>query len=202
MAKKNKTMKVHGYDSAQNEVEITREQPFSDVSTGKHYGMPVTPEAFLNMIRRFKDQVQNPDPKNPFKDVLWVEFSKASIFRILSQEDCEYIRFYMAIPDESSGKASLSLQGVKADGSTIKREILESIAQQMETDSTAEDQTLTMQREDLPPPVEEKGNEGATLHGEPVKSLNAFISKPEWSFQNKSFSAFISDLHDFQVEKF
>jgi hypothetical protein len=97
--------------------DIIRAQPFSDTSgatTPKHYGMPIDRPAAKGMIGEFYRQFGS-GAVSAFKDVKMVDFSKASIFRILSQEGCEYIRFFFCIADVSTNKASLVMEGLDSN---------------------------------------------------------------------------------------
>ena len=76
---------------------VDSEIPFTE-SADKHFGMPITVDAFHKLLFDF---VKNYADEKPF-DIQYVEFSKASIFRILSQPGCEFIRFYFAFPEKTS----------------------------------------------------------------------------------------------------
>ena len=148
MRTKNEIMKVKGFENQTNNIcELQREQPFSGVDTsGKHYGMPVSTTKFLNMLYRFwtaNNSTTGLDPDNPFKDVWWVTFSKASLFRILAQEKAEYVRFYLAIPNEGVDNASLALEGIKADGLPVKLNQLLKVAATLTGDDDLDPESST-----------------------------------------------------------
>lgn len=100
-----------------NPQQLNYKMPFTgDAQT---YGMPVTAGAFFGMLNNFYNFIQNnPDAGKIFQDTYAIEFSKASLMRIMSQPNCEYIRFHFAIP-ETNEKISLAAQGLDYDFETI-----------------------------------------------------------------------------------
>ncbi|MFY0255945.1 hypothetical protein ACDQ55_18545 [Chitinophaga sp. 30R24] len=102
--------------------QLDYRMPFTgDVKT---YGMPVTSAAFLGMLNNFyKFLLANPEVQQAFQGVLSIDFSKASLLRILSQEGCEYIRFHFAIPEENQ-QFSLVAEGITGDQSQVGYEQL------------------------------------------------------------------------------
>ncbi|MEO8568327.1 MAG: hypothetical protein ABI419_04310 [Ginsengibacter sp.] len=201
MNRNNEIMTVKGYYSDNSLKPIDQEQPFSDCVVPRHYGMPITPCAFLEMLYRFRDSPTA--GQDPFKNVWWVEFSKASIFRILAQEECDYIRFYFAIPDAEKDEASLLLHGVDHDHKTIKAEILLDVSEKMNQQTAAHpgeklnESTILNSLASPAPPTEEKGNGGFgfPINGEKnVKSMSDFL---------ESAGPFAEmDIHNFTKEFF
>src|ERR1700740_3074606 len=102
------TLRGFGWDKANNRLDkkcssLPCEQPYSTPGGGNktHHGMPITAEAAYNIVWLFYKKVTMGEPTtSPLKDILWVEFSKASLFRIMAQETCDYVRFYFGVPDE------------------------------------------------------------------------------------------------------
>lgn len=112
-------MSLAGYGcNDQGHLDPTPEQliyrmPFT--GDGATYGMPVTVAAYFAMLNNFyKFLIANPALIPLFQGSYSVDFSKASLLRILSQEGCEYVRFYFAIP-EADNKLSLVAEGLTAD---------------------------------------------------------------------------------------
>lgn len=182
MGRKNQTMTVQGY-SGKNRKAIKQEQCFSDDNNPKSYGMPITPCTFWDMLNNFR---RSTIPEtDQFEGLAWVEFSKASIFRILSQENCDYVRFYFVIPDLDINKASLAMQGVDSDGKTIKKDTIHEVAVKMESsefnpDNIRDEDALLESLSELPPPMEEKGNggdEAPLTENKNVQSINDFYAE-------------------------
>jgi hypothetical protein len=194
MSSKNEIMKLRGFDQDTTLCEIQREQPFSDISNGKHFGMPISTCKFLQMLFRFW-LGNKPGAENPFADVWWVNFSKASLFRILAQEDVEYVRFYFAIPEAGINEASLALEGIKTDGSPVKLTQILAVANTM---SGADDVDPESPGNDImaltggtpPPNNEEKGNGGPPIQGNirDISSLKEFFDTLEQDFANKDLT--------------
>lgn len=167
-AKKNETMTLRGYPLAGPICDLPYDQPFSDVKTsGKHYGMPVTIAFHIEMIDRFR-KVKNQENQRNIDTTLCVDFSKASIMRILAQEECEYIRFYYALPDVGSNNSSLTLQGINTDKDPLKLNVILEVADKMQkqrmktNQGPIDEQVIYNSLTSLPPLTEEKGN---TAHG-------------------------------------
>ncbi|SEW49902.1 hypothetical protein [Chitinophaga arvensicola] len=79
------------------------------------YGMPITVAAYFGMLNNFyKFLIANPELIPLFQGSYSVDFSKASLMRILSQEGCEYVRFHFAIPEEDN-KLSLVAEGLTSE---------------------------------------------------------------------------------------
>jgi hypothetical protein len=98
--------------------QLDYNMPFTD-SSKETYGMPVTVGAFFGMLNNFYlFLANNPAVAKSFQDVYSVDFSKASLFRILSQQGCEYVRFHFAIP-EPDQRFSLVAQGLDANQEMI-----------------------------------------------------------------------------------
>lgn len=188
MNRKNEIMTVRGFDTTcASPIDLQQEQPFSDSTTGKHFGMPITPSAFCEMLGRFRNS--STAQGQTFKDLWWVQFSKASLFRVLAQEECDYVRFYFAIPDADEKKASLCLQGIDSNGKTIKRGVLEDVSKKM-TDPVfnpsgkLDEPALLNSLSTRPPSTEEKGNggHGTSLTGDKnLKSIGDFY---QWQKDN------------------
>ncbi len=113
-------MSLAGYGcNDQGYLKPTTEQldyrmPFTD-ELAVTYGMPITVAAYFGMLNNFyKFLIANPALIPLFQGSYFVDFSKASLLRILSQEGCEYIRFHFAIP-EPNEKLSLVAEGLTAD---------------------------------------------------------------------------------------
>ena len=187
MSQKNQTMTVQGYNGNSELQPIDQEQPFSDCDDNKHYGMPITACAFWEMLDRFRNTATAKE--ETFKNLWWVQFSKASILRIIAQEQCDYIRFYFAIPDATNNKVSLMLQGIGSDLKTIKHDVLLEVAKKMEdqnniSNDQLDEMKLLKSLTKLSPATEEKGNGGhkTSFTGEKnVKSIDDFY---KWQKDN------------------
>lgn len=83
---------------------------------GKQFGMRITVHAFHQLLQNALQT--NAEQKQP--GLRFVEFSKASLFRVLSQPGCEYIRFYFVYPEKD--RMSLVLEGLDADQQALKLE--------------------------------------------------------------------------------
>jgi len=194
MSSKNEIMKLRGFDVDTKLCDLQRDQPFSNLSSGKHFGMPVSTCNFLQMLFRF--WIGNkPGADNPLADVWWVNFSKASLFRILAQENVEYIRFYFAIPEAGINEASLALEGIKANGSPAKLTQLLAVANTMtgngDVDIESQDGgIMRLTGDDPPADNEEKGNAGPPLADSP-RNISSF----------KEFSGMLHDLTENLTEE-
>lgn len=181
MDRKNETMIVQGY-SGKRKKAIKQEQSFSDSKNSKTFGMPITSCTFWEMLRNFKDAPASESTE--FKGLSWVEFSKASIFRILSQENCDYIRFYFVVPDLDTKKASLMMQGVNNNGISINWDTLLNVAEIMDKpeynlNNERDEDAILQKLNKLDPPLEERGNGGedSTLVEEKnIHSINDFYN--------------------------
>jgi hypothetical protein len=92
--------------------QLNYNMPFT--GTKETYGMPITVGAFFGMLNNFYNYIQShPEVEQAFQDTYAIDFSKASLMRILSQPNCEYVRFHFAIP-EPNQKISLAAQGLDA----------------------------------------------------------------------------------------
>ncbi|MDN3548946.1 hypothetical protein [Mucilaginibacter aquaedulcis] len=211
MEKQNLQMNVQGFDNQEELISITREQPFSDIKSGNHYGMPVTPCAAINMIARFKKQNDVNDPLNPLRQAYWFEISKASVFRVLSQENCEYIRLYLAIPNINKVDASLCLEGTDANGKVLKKEVMLDIAEKM-GDLTQSLGSVRLNEKaiydtlnTLPPVTEEKVNRGIGITDE-GKSLASFLAfwetKEKEHLVRQDMKSFMSEFYNYVESKF
>ncbi|MBS0030774.1 hypothetical protein ACTJJ0_27070 [Chitinophaga sp. 22321] len=90
--------------------QLDYNMPFT--SDPQTFGMPITVGAYFGMLNNFYLLLlSNPALKAAFQGNYFVDFSKASLLRILSQEGCEYIRFHFAVP-EADQKISLSAEGL------------------------------------------------------------------------------------------
>ena len=119
--------------------------------TAKQYGMRITVDAFHQLLKgALQAQAAQTKPA-----VRYVEFSKASIFRVLGQPGCEYIRFYFVHPEEN--KMSLVLEGLDANAQALK---FESHVMKMGAGSEARE------AEEDDPVYEERGNNDETGDGE------------------------------------
>lgn len=79
------------------------------------YGMPVTVAAYFGMLNNFYLLLMKyPELLAAFQGNFFVDFSKASLLRILSQEGCEYIRFHYAVPGANE-KITLVAEGLDAN---------------------------------------------------------------------------------------
>lgn len=83
---------------------------------GKQFGMRITVDAFHQLLKGALRV--NGTQKKP--SVRYVEFSKASILRVLSQPGCEFIRFYFVYPEKN--KMSLVLEGLDTNQRALKFE--------------------------------------------------------------------------------
>lgn len=123
------------------------------------YGMPITVAAYFGMLNNFyKFLIANPALIPLFQGSYSVDFSKASLLRILSQEGCEYVRFHFAIP-EPNEKLSLVAEGLTFDSSQV------GYAQLLQK-ATAND----MVHAGGDPKIEERGN-GTPVPFPPLKHL-------------------------------
>lgn len=109
-----------GWDHGAGKLETTAKAtpyalPYAEANPGgKQYGMRITVDAFHQLLKgALQTQAGQKQPS-----VRFVEFSKASIFRVLSQPGCEYIRFYFVYPEKA--KMSLVLEGLDAAGQALK----------------------------------------------------------------------------------
>jgi hypothetical protein len=111
------------------------------------YGMPVTVAAFFGMLNNFYLLLaSNPSLAQLFQGVFSVDFSKASLLRVLSQEGCEYVRFHFAVP-EADGKMSLLAEGLDVNGMQVGyQQLLQK----------ATDNNMVHDTDD--PKIEERGN--------------------------------------------
>lgn len=187
MPKEKMLLKTYDWDTAINglsvrPVDMVWDMPQTEENTGKppvkSYGMPITVKAFQEMIRKYQEAAAG-DP-SVFSKIIHVTFSKSSIFRILSQEGCEGIRIWSAIPG-ADGKISLVLEGVDQNNQPIK---MANVLRTAETDGTERD------HDPEDPFYEERGNgddDGGLLSkltGEEIKS------KDLPGFMGDMFSAF------------
>ncbi|MCW3465264.1 hypothetical protein [Chitinophaga nivalis] len=154
-------MSLAGYDcNNQGNLNTTTEQleynmPFTEgqpIPTVPTYGMPVTVKAFFGMLNNFYRLLfNNPAADAIFQDIHYVEFSKASLFRVLSQEGCEYVRFNFVIPESTSQKLSLLAEGLDKNHDPIFYDQLLLKAQNNDMVPAKGD-----------PKMEERGNGGET----------------------------------------
>jgi len=207
MKRPNDLMTLKGFDLKGTKRDLTLEQPFSNTDD-KHYGMPITPCAALEMIRRFQNQTGR-TPDNPFTNVYWVEFSKASIFRVLSYENCEYVRFYLALPEPDGKEASLTLEGVNALGEVIGKENLLKIAGKIQAHADLNDgqeldeDSIYKEFGNELPPSEEKGNGGkGFLDTNNVKSMRDFFEERSLELSQASFPEFLAAFYKYTENKF
>ncbi|MEO6231520.1 MAG: hypothetical protein ABJB11_02960 [Ferruginibacter sp.] len=196
MSRKNEKMIVQGYYSDNSLGSIEMEQPYSDTTAGIHYGMPVTGTNFLQMLERFRQAPSSANP--PFRNLWWVEFSKASIFRILAQEECEYVRMYFVIPDATKNEVSLALHGVDSAHNTIHKEGLLELCQSMQgLAGPFNDPDLLQNLTNQIPAIEEKGNGGTGFplsDAKNVKSMDDFyteLEKDNLNFNQLSLCQFV-----------
>lgn len=146
--------------------------PYADGNPkGKQYGMRITVNAFHQLLMgALRAQEGQKQPGLRF-----VEFSKASIFRVLGQPGCEYIRFYFVYPEK--GKMSLVLEGLDAAGQALK---LDSHVMKLAT----ADKARAVQAED--PVYEEVGNGAEVSAG---LAADAASAKPDSTRGGKTKSA-------------
>jgi hypothetical protein len=124
------------------------------------FGMPVTFAAYLGMLNNFyKLLLSNPAAFEIFQGIFMVDFSKASLLRILSQEGCEFVRFHFAIP-EGDQKLSLLAEGLTLLGDQIGYD-------QMLSKATSNNMAHDMRD----PKLEERGNGGGGGKWPPLKRL-------------------------------
>ncbi|CAL1517972.1 hypothetical protein [Chitinophaga sp. MM2321] len=180
-------MMVTGYTADnQGYLEDTTEpldyhMPFTSENTT--FGMPVTVKAYFGMLLNFyKLLSENPDAQKVFQDVHSVEFSKASLFRLLSQQGCEYIRFYFAVP-EVDQKLSLLAEGLDIDRNQI------GYAQLM-----AKAQANDMVHDSTNPLIEERGNGGGKKP--PLTALLASLQESGYTQDNISLTNILAFLND------
>lgn len=150
--------------------------PYADGNPkGKQYGMRITVNAFHQLLMGALRA--NEGQKKP--GLRFVEFSKASIFRVLGQPGCEYIRFYFVYPEKN--KMSLVLEGLDAAGQALK---LDSHVMKL----AAADGARAVQAED--PVYEEVGN-GAEVSGD-LASDAAASAKSAFSRSGKTKNAAVA----------
>ncbi|MGN7823553.1 hypothetical protein ACTJJB_25755 [Chitinophaga sp. 22536] len=146
-------MMVSGY-TANNQgyldnttIPIDSHMPFTGDPTT--YGMPVTVSAYFGMLFHFYNYLsKHPEVKEFFQGRYSVEFSKASLFRLLGQPGCEFVRFHFVIP-ENNEKISLMAEGLDANHVNIGFPVLLEKAKAGVLDPTPAD-----------PGIEERGNGG------------------------------------------
>ena len=201
MERKNETMTVQGY-SGKRKKAIKQEQSFSDCNNSKTFGMPITACTYWEMLKNFKNAPVSRSPE--FKGLSWVEFSKASIFRILAQENCDFIRFYFVIPDLDTNKASLMMQAVDSNGVTINKQTLIDVAAIMDNpeylrNNERDEDAILQTLKKLDPSLEEKGNGGNDapwVEEKNIQSINDFYNE-----MDKKGSPFVGmDLPTFAKE--
>ena len=206
----NQIMNLRGFDTSSQVCDLKREQPFSDLTTDKHYGMPISTVKFLTMLYDFWKQ-DDPSPTNPFGDVYWVNFSKASLFRILAQEDVEYVRFYFAIPDPELNKASLALEGIKGDHTPVKLIQTLQVAAHMTGDSDLDPESPGHNILELTGGIptannEEKGNGGPPLERHNGSQNVSSLKRVSTGFTNtdkeRTFKEFIEQYYLHATENF
>lgn len=207
----NEIMTLKGFTRDDSLNPLQRDQPFSDQPQGKHYGMPVSTCKFLTMLFDFWRQNQQTGD-NPFGDVFWVNFSKASLFRMLAQEETEFVRFYFALPTRGVNKASLAMEAVKKNGSPVKLDQILAVAGTMtggndhdpEGPHPKAGQTIQELTNGNPPGNnEEKGNGGPPLDGgsRNISSLKEFFDM-EKDLGKKTFKEFIKAYYHHSQETF
>lgn len=165
MAKEKMTLKAYHWDTNSGRMEKTPknthyDMPHTDENTTgdvPSYGMPTTLEAYLAMIDKFRVEAAK-DPAI-FSNLRCVTFSKASIFRLLSQEGCEAIRIWQALP-YGDGRVSFVLEGLNEFHRPVKEEIVLQAADKKEAHV----------HDDGDPFYEERGN-GIVGGLAPLKSL-------------------------------
>lgn len=148
------------------------DMPFSEPDEkGDFTGMPISAEAFIEFLKAFIKTVG----KDPHFDIKYVEFSKASLFRILSQPGCEYLRFYFAFvaPD----KLSLLIEGLDKEQVSLQLDKLKTAV------------TNNFSFEDGEPFYEERGNGGNT---DSVKSVFALLQTED--FKSKTDEEALLDV--------
>ncbi|PSL43885.1 hypothetical protein CLV51_107197 [Chitinophaga niastensis] len=157
-------MSLSGYDcNNQGHLNPTPEQldyhmPFTGGTDT--FGMPITFAAYLGMLNNFYTMLlNNPAALEIFQGIFSIDFSKASLLRILSQPGCEFIRFYFAIP-EANQKLSLLAEGIDIFGAQIGYD-------QLLTKATTND----MVHSSSDPSIEERGNGGGGGPLPPLRQL-------------------------------
>lgn len=81
---------------------------------GRQFGMRITVGAFHQLLQG----ALRTNAEKKQAGLRFVEFSKASLFRVLSQPGCEYVRFYFVYPEKD--QMSLVLEGLDADLKALK----------------------------------------------------------------------------------
>ncbi|TWF35384.1 hypothetical protein FHW36_109174 [Chitinophaga polysaccharea] len=136
--------------------QLDYRMPFTDAV--QTFGMPITVAAYFGMLNNFyKQLIANPELLQFFNGTFFVDFSKASLLRILSQEGCEFVRFHFAIP-EANNKISLVAEGLTLSQDQVGYPQL-----------LAKATTNTMVHDAIDPKIEERGN-GAP-YPPPLKAL-------------------------------
>ncbi|HVI44754.1 MAG TPA: hypothetical protein VM802_07785 [Chitinophaga sp.] len=177
-------MMYSGYGAASgyldnNPQQIDYNMPFTGGTST--YGMPITWGAFLQLLANFFVKVQgDPDVRNFFNGVYWVDFSKASLLRVLSQPGCEFVRFYFVIP-ESNQKISLMAEGRDANDNHINYSHL--LAKATSGDLTTDPGD---------PGFEERGNGGG--YSNPLRDLFKALEAANSPLITPELSAFLDTL--------
>ncbi|RXK62385.1 hypothetical protein ESA94_05085 [Lacibacter luteus] len=190
MAKEKMTLKTYEWESTKGRlkkkpVAKNYDMPHTEENNGtsnvKSYGMPITVNAYQEMVKKFKDEAA-PD-LSVFSKLLQVTFSKSSIMRVLSQEGCEYVSIMQAMTEEEledgskKKKVTFVLQGLNAFRTPVKEDLL--------LKTNEEDGSERIHRDD-DPIIEERGN--GEEEPEPFKSLTGDKIK------SQSLSDFMKDL--------
>lgn len=158
---------------AKAESPIIVDQPFSDANSPTKCGMPITLEAFLQMKCKFLEAVDRGDIDTG--DIYAFEVSKASLFRLLSQEGCEMLTFYFVMPDHE-GKVSLAIAGKSIDMKLLKMDTVVTAARDV-----ANRRRVATTNTGLDPLMDEKVGRIIGNDGRGVRSLKNAIPGETWT---------------------
>lgn len=177
--------------------DIEHEQPWSDCSKGKeHFGMPVTERAYVEMIKKFRDYFDDIGTDNPFINITYVDFSKASILRILAQEDCEFIRISFAMPEKGPIEASAALQGLNKNGKPVKEDEYNDTVEAVEASKEVISEEVTgIFKNGLKAQYEERGNGGRDSAAVKLLSVEYEEFKNKFTDTDLSFKSFVQNLY-------
>ena len=181
----NLSMKLSGldWDHEQNKLSdtitsIDVDQPFSDPA--EPLGTPISLFAFLKLKEMFLNAVAKGDLA--VGDIYSWNVSKASLLRILSQEDCEMVSFFLVVKD-STNNMSLAMAGRDSAKKLIKADSFAKVA-----NSISSNQPLKLESNQIPM-LDEKVGKGI------FKSLRAVIDEKANGFNKRyNIEDFVNDL--------
>jgi len=169
-------VKGFGWDKSNNTIANTESpikvpQSFSDAQASNRCGMPITLEAFLQMQLKFFQAVMRGE--FVVGNAYAFDVSKASLFRLLSQEGCEMLTFYFVIPDNNE-ELSLAIAGKDINMQLLKKDIIEQAATEI-----ASGEAVSTTNTGTEPLKEEKV--GKSRGGLDIRSLKDALVNKEWA---------------------